>query len=221
MRIEKINDSLLSRSETLMIDWLCQRVPSRIRPDHLTLFGLVGAMVVFSGFALSNLHPGYLWLAFAGIAMNWAGDSLDGSLARFRRAERRRYGYFLDHMTDSFSMTLVGMGAGLSPLLSMSACLLVLIAYLLLTVLSVLEAKVRNVMRISFGRLGPTEFRLLLLALIGFLYFHPALEFTLRGLRVSAYDAVLMLISAMLFIVCIGTALRIGQELAGEDPGPR
>jgi phosphatidylglycerophosphate synthase len=221
VQIEKINDSLLSRSETLMIDWLCQRVPQRIRPDHLTLFGLVGAVVVFGGFALSNLHPGYLWLAVAGIAMNWAGDSLDGSLARFRRAERRRYGYFLDHMTDSFSMSLVGIGAGLSPLLSMSACLLVLITYLLLTVLSVLEAKVRNVMRISFGRLGPTEFRVLLLVLISFLYFHPALEFAPWGQRVSAYDAALMLISAMLFIVCIGTALRIGQELAGEDPGPR
>ncbi|WP_395663872.1 CDP-alcohol phosphatidyltransferase family protein [Aestuariivirga sp.] len=193
-------------------------MPAFIHPDHLTALGVAGGMLVFAGFALSNLLPAFLWLAAAGLVLNWVGDSLDGSLARYRCSERPRFGYFLDHMTDSFSMSLIGIGAGLSPFLSMSACLLVLIGYLLLTVLSVLEARVRGILRISFGKIGPTEFRIFLLLLVGVLYWHPQAVFEVLERNVNVYDAILYVTAAALTIVCLSSALRVGQELMKEDP---
>jgi archaetidylinositol phosphate synthase len=202
-----------------LIAWLCLRLPSAMRPDHLTMVGMAGGMAVFAGFALSNIHPAWLWLSFLGIILNWVGDSLDGSLARFRKCERPNYGFFVDHMTDSFTMTLIGVGAGLSPLLSMAACLLVLIAYLLLTVMSVLEAKVRGILRISFGKVGPTEFRVFMLVMIGFLYGMPAAQLTAWGMAFNVYDAILLVTAAALTCVSVVCALRIAGELAREDPG--
>jgi archaetidylinositol phosphate synthase len=193
-------------------------MPAFIHSDHLTVLGVAGGVLVFAGFALSNLIPAFLWLAAAGLVLNWVGDSLDGSLARYRCSERPRFGYFLDHMTDSFSMSLIGIGAGLSPFLSMSACLLVLIGYLLLTVLSVLEASVRGILRISFGKIGPTEFRILLLLLVGVLYWHPQAVFQVLERNVNAYDAILYVTAAALTFVCLSSALRIGSELMKEDP---
>jgi phosphatidylglycerophosphate synthase len=184
------------------------------------MVGMLGSVVVFAGFFLSNLGPAYLWLAAAGILINWLGDSLDGSLARFRRCERWSYGFFVDHMTDVFSMGLIGLGAGLSPYVSTTSSLLVLSAYLMLTVMSALEAKVRGVMRISFGKVGPTEFRIFLLLLIGLLYFLPTQTLNLGNVSVNAYDALLTVISAVLIIVCVGSALRIMAELDREDPQP-
>jgi archaetidylinositol phosphate synthase len=203
-----------------MISWLCPRIPANVRPDHLTMVGVLGAVVVFGGFSLSNLNPSYLWLAAAGIVINWGGDSLDGSLARFRNCERRRYGFFVDHMTDVFSMVLIGLGGGLSPYLSMTSSLLLLSAYLMLAVMSALEAKVRGVMRISFGKVGPTEFRIFLLMLIGLLYFRPHQTIRTENLSINAYDAVLTIIAAVLLAVCAVSALRIMAELDREDPQP-
>lgn len=219
MLIRKINDTLLSRPERVLIEEMCARVPAVIRPDHFTFLGISGGALVFAGFVLSNQNASFLWLAILGLVMNWVGDSLDGSLARFRRCERNRYGYFIDHMTDSFTMSLIGVGAGLSPMLSMTSCLFVLLSYLLLTVMSVLEAKVRGVMRISFGKLGPTEFRIFLLLLVGLLYFHAGAEIRIGGETVNAYDAVLLLTAGLLALTCLLSAIRIGAELSREDPG--
>lgn len=217
--LQRINDTLLSKPERRLIEEVCSRVPGWLKPDHLTLLGVAGGVVVFVGFVLSNLHAAYLWLAFLGLVLNWAGDSLDGSLARFRRTERRRYGYFLDHMTDSFTMCMVGIGAGLSPMLSMTSCLFVLVSYLLLTVLSVLEAKVRGIMRISFGKLGPTEFRIFLLGLVVMLYFHAEAHIHVAGEALNAYDVVLMVAAALLALACLLFAIRTAAELSREDPG--
>lgn len=219
LHICKVNDTFLSRPERVLLDWICRRMPTFICSDHLTALGVLGGMLVFAGFALSNLHPAFLWMAAAGLVLNWLGDSLDGSLARYRRSERPRFGYFLDHMTDSFSMSLVGIGAGLSPFLSMSACLMVLIGYLLLTVLSVLEAKVRGILRISFGKIGPTEFRIFLLLLVTVLYSRPQAVLEVLERNVNVYDVILYVTAAVLTFVCLSSALRIGKELVREDPG--
>lgn len=214
----RLNDSILGQYESALLHWLCGRIPTRISSNHLTFLGLAGGVVIFTGFALSQFSLSFLWLVILGLALNWAGDSLDGSLARFRGCERPKYGFFMDHMADSFTMTLVGVGASLSPILSLASCLSTLIAYLLLTVFSVLEAKARDIMRISFCKIGPTEFRIFLAILVVLMFFFPQSEIELLGVKWNPYDAVLFTLAAAMLIVCIFAALQIGRELSREDP---
>ncbi len=211
-------ETLLSRPESLILAFLCKRVPRHLTPDHFTMAGAVGGLLAFVGLALSSMHPAYLGLSIAGIIMNWAGDSLDGTLARYRSSERHRYGYFVDHMTDSFTMVAIGVGGGLSPFLSMNSCLAVLIGYLLLTILAALEARVSGVLRISFGYIGPTEFRIFLIAMIAGMFLWPEASLSFGEFRVSVYDAVLVMTAAILLWVCATSTLGTIRTLSREDP---
>src|SRR5690349_16571716 len=113
--VERIQENMLARAERRLLTWLCGRMPDWVTPDRLTFFGLFGALLVFAGYIASNDTPEWLWLSIAGYAVHWFGDSLDGSLARFRKIERPRYGYFLDHSCDGVATTLVLLGIGMSP----------------------------------------------------------------------------------------------------------
>jgi len=108
--IERINQTLTSHAERRVLNWLCARMPRAVTSDMLTFLGVVGAVLTFAGFFLSDRSVSWLWLAIAGLVLNWLGDSLDGSLARYRGTERPRYGFFLDHMADTFVMALVAVG---------------------------------------------------------------------------------------------------------------
>jgi archaetidylinositol phosphate synthase len=102
-------------------------------PDRLTAVGFFGAMLVAIGYILSNFSPLWLWLSVGGYCFNWFGDSLDGSIARYRKIERPNYGYFIDHSLDALSNMLLIIGMGLSPYLRMDTALLGLSGYLLLS----------------------------------------------------------------------------------------
>ena len=103
---------------------------------------------------------GHLWTAAALLVVHWFGDSLDGTLARVRRAERPRYGYYLDHLADAFATALVGLGLGLSAHMHLAAGLVLVIAYLALSINSYLETQALGRFSLGYGRLGPTEARL-------------------------------------------------------------
>ena len=98
--------------------------------------------------------------------MHWFGDSLDGTLARVRRAERPRYGYYLDHLADAVATALVGLGLGLSAHMHLAAGLVLVIAYLALSINSYLETQALGRFTLGYGRLGPTEARIGLIALL-------------------------------------------------------
>ncbi len=113
------NNGYLAAREAQVLEWLCARMPAFVVPDHLTVLALAGAFITFCGFAASGYNPGFLWLASLGLVINWFGDSLDGSLARYPRpGAGRRYGYFLDCMSDAFCCLMIMIGLGLSPLRS-------------------------------------------------------------------------------------------------------
>jgi archaetidylinositol phosphate synthase len=95
--------------------------------------------------------------------VQWLGDSLDGTLARVRGTERPRYGYYLDHLVDAFATAAIGIGLGLSPYMLLSVGLVIVIAYLILSVNTYLETQAFGVFALGYGRLGPTEARLLLI----------------------------------------------------------
>lgn len=162
--ITRIQQNLLARSERRLLTWLCARMPRWVKPDLLTTIGMVGAAMIFLGYAASGEHPAWLWFAIAGYFIHWFGDSMDGSLARFRKIERPSYGYFIDHSCDGFATLLIMAGMGLSPYVRFDVALIALVGYLLMAIHAFLLAKVVNQLRLSYVAFGPTELRLVLIA---------------------------------------------------------
>jgi archaetidylinositol phosphate synthase len=155
---------LLAEPERRLLRAIAVRLPAWVTSDHLTLVGVLGAVGAGVAYALSNLSAIWLAAASASLVVNWFGDSLDGTLARVRRAERPRYGYYLDHIVDAFATAAIGTGLGLSPYVDLSVALGVVLAYLVLSINVYLESAAFGVFRLGYGRIGPTEARLLLIA---------------------------------------------------------
>lgn len=163
--IDRIQENLLARNERRLLDWICARMPAWVTPDQLTWAGMLGAFMVFGGYLASNLAEEWLWLSIAGYALHWFGDSTDGSLARHRRIERPRYGYFLDHSCDGLATTLVVVGIGLSPYVTLEWALVALAGYLLLSIHAFLSVRVLGELKLSYLNAGPTELRFMLIGL--------------------------------------------------------
>jgi len=157
-------DFFLAGPERRLLRAIAERLPRWVVSDHLTALGVVGSVGAGLGYALSTWAVPWLWLASAMLAVQWFGDSLDGTLARARRVERPRYGYYLDHITDAFSTLAIGVGLGLSPLVDMDIALVLVAAYLALSINVYLESSVFGVFRLAYGRLGPTEVRIVAVA---------------------------------------------------------
>ena len=147
-----------------MLDSLCRKMPRWVTPDRLTAVGTIGAASSALGYVASNWRPEFLFLASFGVVVNWFGDSLDGSLARHRRIERARYGFFLDHSVDAINNLIFAVGLGLSPYVGMDAALFLLCAYYLLSINVFLTAQTNREFQLTYGYFGPTELRLLAIA---------------------------------------------------------
>ena len=159
---EREPNFLLARPEKRALRTIARRLPAFVRPDHLTALALAAA-VAFAAAAAT----GRFGAAAAMLVVHWLGDSLDGTLARVRRAERPRYGYYLDHLADAFATALIGIGLGLSAEMHLVPALVLVIAYLALSINSYLETQALGRFMLGYGRLGPTEARLALMALLG------------------------------------------------------
>ena len=131
----------------------------------LTTLGFLGMVLVCAGYLLSSKNIDWLWLAIAGFCINWFGDSLDGSLARFRNTERPQFGYFIDHSTDALGNLIAITGLGLSPFVRLDVALFGIATYLLLSIHTFLAARVVSEFRLSYMASGPTELRLILIAM--------------------------------------------------------
>ena len=156
---------LLANLERPALQWLAARVPRTIRSNHLTVLGVLGATGAGIAYALTNHSHAWLWVASAMLVVNWLGDSLDGTLARVRGTQRPKYGYYLDHVVDAYSTVIIGLGLGLSPYVYLGLGLGVVIVYLAMSINVYLESTVFGVFKISYGRIGPTEVRLILILL--------------------------------------------------------
>ena len=148
-----------------MLNWLCSQMPPWVTPDRLTLLGMVGAFMIFVGYVASGLAASWLLLAIVGYVVQWFGDSMDGSIARYRHIERPSYGYFIDHSCDGLATLLILAGIGLSPFVTMDVALVALAGYLLLSIHAYLSARVLGEFKLSYLAAGPTELRLMLIAL--------------------------------------------------------
>ncbi|MBX6362731.1 MAG: CDP-alcohol phosphatidyltransferase family protein [Gemmatimonadetes bacterium] len=202
--------SLLAGAERRLLRAIAARLPYRILSDHLTLVGVLGAIGAGAAYALSSLHPGWLWVASAMLAVNWFGDSLDGTLARVRRAERPRYGYYLDHAVDAFDTAVIGIGIGLSPYVNLELALVLVVLYLMLSINVYLETSVFGVFKMAYGIVGPTEVRLLLIVGNAVLFFAPLAWGALHGTVALVANATAALLAAGMFTLF---AVRFGSNL--------
>jgi archaetidylinositol phosphate synthase len=160
----RVNNSWLATHERNALLWLAARTPSAATPDHLTLLGLVGAVLVLAGFMACRVSPWFVSLAVLGLFLNWLGDSLDGTLARHRKIERPDFGYFLDHSCDLISQTFIFVGLGFSPYFTLFSALLALSMYLLMSSFTYLKVLILKTHHLSYYGMGATELRLLLIA---------------------------------------------------------
>jgi len=155
---------LIAEPERRLLRAIAARLPRWVTSDGLTVVGMAGALGTGAAYALSTLSTAWLWAASALLVVNWLGDSLDGTLARVRRAERPRYGYYLDHIVDAFSTAAIGAGIGLSPYVDLGVALMGVLAYLILSINIYLESQAFGVFRLGYSRIGPTEARIVLVA---------------------------------------------------------
>lgn len=158
----RLQESWLAPVEKAALVWLAERTPDWIGPDHLTALGLTAQIGAGACYALAARHPGALLGGIACLALNWLGDSLDGTLARVRRKQRPRYGFYVDHMVDSFGAVALMGGLALSGYMQPWIAIGLLVAFLLLSIQSYLATHALGEFRISFWGFGPTELRLLL-----------------------------------------------------------
>jgi len=159
-------------------------LPSWVKPDYLTALAMMGALLTGFSYWFCHWGRGFLWLANLGLLIHWWGDSLDGTLARVRKIEREKYGFFVDHLCDALSVLIICAGWGASPYMHLNIALLLVISYFLLMILVYVLTYVRGIFKISFGWAGPTEVRALIFILNALLYFfyRPLGEFRWWGL---------------------------------------
>jgi archaetidylinositol phosphate synthase len=158
----RIQESFVAAAEKRALLWLAARTPGWINSDHLTLLGFAGNLAAGICYALAGWEPRMLLAAVACLAVNWLGDSLDGTLARVRNRQRPRYGLYVDHVIDTFSAFFLMGGLALSGYVHPGVAFGMLVAFLMLSVEVYLASYTLKTFRLSYAKFGPTEIRILL-----------------------------------------------------------
>lgn len=224
----RIQNSILNGAEKKALVWLAERQPGWIVSDTLTLIGVFGAMMIAAGFILCGKDIHWLWLSVAGFLVNWYGDSLDGTLARVRGTQRPVYGYYLDHTVDIINEAFMFFGVGLSYLMRLDIAFTIFILYLCLTLNVSINAHLKSEFKLTYGKLGPTEFRVIACVLIMLIIFIPSLrEFhlstTLFGKEIilGPLDLPGIVITLFLAVIYINTVIKDAKSYAKIDPMPK
>src|SRR5215831_944149 len=158
----RVMTSVLAPLEERVLLFLANRMPRWVNSDHLTALALVAMLGAGLSFWMAKSHPIGLGLVVICLAINWFGDSLDGTLARVRQQQRPRYGFYVDHIVDCFGVLFLFAGLALSDFMSPLVAMGVLIAYFLLSIEVYLATYCLSVFRMSFWGVGPTELRFIL-----------------------------------------------------------
>jgi phosphatidylglycerophosphate synthase len=219
----RVNRSLTAAAEKRALEWMARRAPGWVTSDQLTILGLSAQIGAGVFYALSRDHRYALLLVCICLALNWLGDSLDGTLARVRRRQRPRYGFYVDHMVDIFGATALMCGLGFSGFLHWQTAIAMLVAFLLLSGESYLATYTLNCFELSQGWFGPTEIRILLV--IGNLALLRSPYSTLFGQRMLLFDlggmiAAIGMLAMAIVVTARHTAQLYRQEPLGQEPMP-
>ncbi len=159
---QRVQQSMLAPLEKRTLLWLAHRMPSWVNSDHLTLLGLVSLLGAGLSYWYASLNSIGLILVIGFLMLNWFGDSLDGTLARFRNRQRPRYGFYVDHVVDMFGTFFLLGGLGLSGFMSLPVAIGLVIAYFMLNIEVYLATYTIGSFHMSFWKFSPTELRILL-----------------------------------------------------------
>ena len=209
--------SLLAAPERRLLIWIANRLPRWVTSDHLTLLALLSMALAGAAYAAAAVLPGALYVAILALAMNWFGDSLDGTLARVRRAERPRYGFYVDHVLDLLGITLLLGGLACSGYMAPIVAMGLLVAYLLVTGEVFLATAAHGVFRMSFLWFGPTELRIVLAAGTLALFEDPHVAVGALG-RIPLFDFGGAVAAAGLIVALVVAIIRNTRVLARLEP---
>ena len=213
----RVNRSFLSRGEQWLIRWILPRLPESVSSLDLTILGVFGAALTAIALVGCNLSLWFYPLVVVGVAMNWFGDSLDGSLARYRKDERPRFGFLVDHTCDLFAQILIIVAFGISPFLSLLSAFVILLCYMLFSAYTYIRATVQKIHQMTYIGVGATEFRILMIV-------WPAvavaadLNEPLVG-PLSRLDLSIMILGALAVLGLGIKAIRDAREIFVEDHG--
>lgn len=208
----------LARSEKKTLVKIANRLPRWVLPDDLTALGILSAFAIAGCYWASGESRYWLLATLPLFILHWLGDSLDGTLARVREITRPKYGYYLDHIVDAFSTALIGLGLGLSPYLSFAVAALAVILYLILSINVYLEGEIFKRFDISYGKFGPTEMRIFLVALSLIFFFAGPLPVTIGNITTPALNLVVLLICCYMLVAVLVRARQNLGQLAKDEP---
>jgi phosphatidylglycerophosphate synthase len=209
--------SVLAAAEKRLLIFIAERLPRSIKSDHLTLLALAGMTLAGAAFAAARWDRRALWVVVVALAINWFGDSLDGTLARVRHTERPRYGFYVDHVLDIAGATVLFGGLASSPFMSPLVAMALLVAYLLVAGEVFLATAVGGVFRMSVAGVGPTELRMLLAAGAVALLHDPYVS--IGPLAVQLFDFGGAIAAAGFIGAFIVSVFRNATALAVAEPG--
>jgi phosphatidylglycerophosphate synthase len=214
----RVNQSLTASMEKRALQWMAERAPCWLTSDQLTLLGLGAQVGAGISYALSRYDRRTLLLVILCLALNWLGDSMDGTLARVRRQQRPRYGFYVDHMVDIFGSVALMCGLGCSGFLHWQTAIAMLVAFLMLSSESYLATYTLSCFQLSQGIFGPTEIRILLIA--GNLALLRSPYSTLFGHRMLLFDVGGAIAAAGMFAMAILVTVRHTAQLYRQEPLP-
>jgi archaetidylinositol phosphate synthase len=214
---DRIQRSLTAKIEQRVLVWMAERTPNWIGPDHLTILGFVAQVMVGTSYALARRNRFWLLAVVGFLALNWLGDSLDGTLARVRKRQRKRYGFYVDHMVDSFGALALMGGLAISGYMHPYVAIGLLTAFLLLSIQSYLATYTLGEFRLSFWCFGPTEIRMLLaIGNLALLYHPTVLGERYRLFNVGGTIAIVGMTFILLFATASNTCRLYREESRDE-----
>lgn len=221
----RIQTSLLNGVEKKALLFLAERQPAWMTSNILTFIGFIGSVLIAAGYLLSAKNINYIWLSSLGFIVNWYGDSLDGTLARVRNRQRPVFGYYLDHTMDVVCELIMFLGLGLSGLIKFEVSVLILVLYLMLTLNVSINAHLKNEFRLTYAKLGPTEFRVLgIIANTIVIYVDsillPLVDLNIlnRHIELSMLDIIGIVILFILILIYSVTVIKDLRDYSIMDP---
>jgi phosphatidylglycerophosphate synthase len=210
----RVQESLLSGPERKLLLWVAARTPAWVNSDHLTLLGFFGQVMAGASYGLARWHRWGLVLSTAFLALNWFGDSLDGTLARFRNQQRPRYGFYVDHIIDTFAAFALMAGLAVSGYIHPYVAIGLLVAFLMLSIEVYLATYTMGKFQLSYWIFGPTELRIVLgIGNVALLY-HPMAHIAGRQYRLFDVGGVIAIagMTIMLIVSAIVHTVQLYRE---------